>query len=219
MAGSLIARRSSELAWLVTGPLALLAVSLLPVVAARAAHPVGDWVLGAVFSALFVWADTVRMRFEVRRQSFGVTLNEIPLILGLFLLPPVTLVLARVLATGINQLRRGVAPVKSAFNLASTAACTVLATMVVSMFQPLRAAEPTAWLGLYLAGLVAIFASFAAVTGVITLVQGKIAPKDALTTFVTGVTVGLVNMTVAIVFLVLLSESIWAMLLFVVLVA
>jgi diguanylate cyclase (GGDEF)-like protein len=218
VAESFISRRSSELAWLVTGPLALVAVSLLPVIAARAEHPMGEWALGAVFFALFIWADTVRMRFEVRRQSFGVALNDIPLILGLFLLPPITLVLARVLATAVNQVRRRVSPEKSAFNIANTAACTVLATMVVGAFQPLKAAQPGTWLGLYLAGLVSIVASFAAVTGVITLVQGKISPREALTTFVSGVTVGLVNMTVAVVFLTLLAESVWATLLFVVLV-
>ncbi|WP_363260211.1 GGDEF and EAL domain-containing protein [Hamadaea sp.] len=162
------------------------------------------------------------MRFEIRRQSFGVTLVEIPLILGLFFLPPITLILVRVLATSLNQARRRMAPVKASFNIATAAACTVFAELVLGLFGQyghLDATKPMTWLGLYAAGLIGHFVSFGAVTAVITLVQGRITPRVMGTTVVTGVTVALVNMTVAIVFLILLAQSVWAMLLFVLLVA
>jgi diguanylate cyclase (GGDEF)-like protein len=219
VARSLTTRRSPEIAWLVTGPLALVAASVAAIIAAKSSRPAGDWILGLAFLGLFTWADAVRMRFEIRRQSFAVSLIEIPLLLGLFFLPPLTLIAARVLAAGIHQARMKFTPVKAGFNIVTAAAGTVCAELVLSLFVPLDATQPMTWLGLYAAGLTGTLVSFAAVTSVITLVQGKIDPKMVGSTLVTGVVIALVNMTVAIVFLILRAQSIWAMLLFVVLVA
>lgn len=81
-------RRSPDLAWLLTGPLAVFALALAAVIGLRENPAVGEWPLSALFLGLFVLADLFRLTFEVRRQTFVLTLAEIPLLLSLYHLPP-----------------------------------------------------------------------------------------------------------------------------------
>jgi len=84
-------RRSPELAWLVTGPLVILTLGIAVSIGLRSLHPWGNWPLALGFLALFIVADLSTLTFEVRRQTFTLTLVEIPLLLGLFYLAPLTL--------------------------------------------------------------------------------------------------------------------------------
>ncbi|MEV6966339.1 bifunctional diguanylate cyclase/phosphodiesterase [Hamadaea sp. NPDC051192] len=154
------------------------------------------------------------MHFEVRRQSFQASLVEIPFILGLFFLPPVTLILVRVVATSLSQVRRKMPPVKAAFNVAAAGACTVFAELVLHLFGSLSAESPRTWIALYAAGLTSHFVSMFAVTGVITIVQGRIPQRVMSSTAISGLVLALVNMTVAMVVLVLWAQSVLAVLLF-----
>src|SRR5688572_10993993 len=111
-----VVKRSPELAWLVIAPLAVLAGVLTIYIAQASINPVGEWWLAGLFFGLFLMADLSGLRFEVRRQTFVLTLIEIPLLLGLFYLPPITFILVRVVAVASIQIRRGLAPVKAVFN-------------------------------------------------------------------------------------------------------
>src|SRR5262245_39086267 len=92
-------------------------IALAAVVAMRSEEPWGSWPLAALFFVLFVLADVSGLTFEVRRQTFMVNLIEIPLLLGLFYLAPLTFVLTRVAAMIAVQLQRKSPKVKAAFNV------------------------------------------------------------------------------------------------------
>jgi diguanylate cyclase (GGDEF)-like protein len=212
------ARRSPELGWLVTGPLALASLILTFVIAARMDKPAGEWWLGLVYVGLFIAADLAPLRFQVRRNAVAAPVGEIPLLLGLVFLSPVTLILARVLAKALVYSRRKVPPVKAAFNVASVAAATVCAELIVTAYGPLRPADPQTWLILALAVLASAAVSFASVVGVITLVQGPMSPREFTSATIPNLLGALINVTVALAVLILLQQSAWALLLLIALV-
>ncbi|WP_091555817.1 putative bifunctional diguanylate cyclase/phosphodiesterase [Micromonospora pattaloongensis] len=172
-------------------------------------NPAGDWGLGFLFFVLFVSASLVVLMFEVRRQAFSVTLVEIPFLLGLFFLPPVTLILARVLASVVAQARRRVPPIKLCFNTASHAAAAALASVLVVAAGRREGDDPSTWLVLSSAVGVNVLVTLAAVVGVITLVQGRISTGELARTAVPGLIVAGINTTLGLVVLVLLQAGPW----------
>jgi len=175
------------------------------------APAVGKWALGFLFLCMFALADVAIMSFRVRRHQMSVSLAEIPFILGLALLPPVTMILARVLAKAIVYAVRRFPMVKSAFNVASAAASTVAAELVLNPFRPLDLKQPETWLLLALALFVGILVSLAALTGVITLVQGRITFHDYVRMTVPMLMSSSVNLTVALAALIMVNQSPWAL--------
>src|SRR5436190_24253356 len=106
---------------IVTFSLALAGLAVLLLVAvARMPHPVTDarvaWPLLAVGFAL---ADSFAVHVEVRDNAHSFTMNELPLMVGLFLCTPEQLVLARtvgmIVALVVVRRQR---PLKALFNLA-----------------------------------------------------------------------------------------------------
>jgi hypothetical protein len=79
-------------------------------VAARAgAAPGGGalpWAL-PVLVVLVVLAESAQVHVEIRRQTVSLSLSELPLVLGLFLLDPLPLLLARVVGGLLVTGRRG----------------------------------------------------------------------------------------------------------------
>ncbi|MCP2325642.1 diguanylate cyclase (GGDEF)-like protein [Hamadaea flava] len=215
-----VARRSSELSWLVTGPLALISIVLTSVIAARVETPIGSWGLGLVFLALFIAADVATLVFQVHRNAIVASLSEIPLVLGLAFLPPVTLIVVRVLAKALIQAHRRVPPVKAAFNVASVAANVTAAELVVTPVIPddpvarsVWLVQPTTWLLLAGAVFLSVLVSLAAVTGVIALVQGRVWTKQLANTAIAGFGVASINVVIGIVVLILMQQNPWAILL------
>ncbi len=211
-------RRSPELAWLVTGPLAVLTLGIAMTIALRSSHPVGSWPLALAFLGLFVLADLSSLTFEVRRQTFTLTLGEIPLLLGLFYLPPLTFIAVRLVAAIVIQIRRTATPVKAAFNIAllgTSAACASL--VVVSFGHPTAQslagdpALPRTWLLLTVAVMTTVLVSLAGVSGVITLVQGRIPAQQLMAVAMPGTLMAAVNTAVALVVLLALQASPWAL--------
>jgi diguanylate cyclase (GGDEF)-like protein len=172
---------------------------------------IGDWGWGLVFLGLFVLADFAIMEFRIRRNGMSVTVSEIPFLLGLALLPPVTLIIVRVLAKALVYALRRFPVVKSAFNVASIAAASAFAELLLNPFRPLKLEEPKTWLLLAVAVCIGMLISLAALTGVITLVQGWITLRDYMRIAVPLMMTGLINLTVALAALILLTQSPWAL--------
>ncbi|HEX6969320.1 MAG TPA: EAL domain-containing protein [Micromonosporaceae bacterium] len=205
------AHRSVERAWLITGPLAFFATASTFTLAAVHSRPAGEWLAGALFFGLFMAASFAVLMFEVRRQAFTMTLVEIPLILGLFFLPPVTLILSRVLALISVQVWRRVPLVKLCFNVASHAAETALASLIVLAVGPLQTEGPRTWLALAIAVSAGALLTIGGVIGVITLVQGRLSSRDFTRTVVPGLIVAGINITVGLVVLLILQQGPWAL--------
>ncbi|WP_213453122.1 putative bifunctional diguanylate cyclase/phosphodiesterase [Rhizomonospora bruguierae] len=202
--------RPQELSWLITAPLALLAGAVTAAIAVKHADPVGRWPLAAVFLVVLTLAHSNTLRLEVRRHSFTASLVDVPFLLALFYLPPVTLLVIRLLASILSQIHRKVSLVKICFNTANVAAYTALASAVVYWHGPMHADEPSTWLTLAVAVSVGFVVTAVTVVGVIALVQGTISPSELTQIVVPAILVGVVNTTVALVILIVLAESAWS---------
>ncbi len=186
----------------------------------RSPEPAGMWHIGLLFVGILMAAEFSLLSFEVRRQTFALTLIEIPLLLGLFYLPPLTFVVARVVASILSQLIRGIQPIKAAFNLALLATAASSAALVVVAFaKPVPgspvgdAGLPRTWILLSVAVLITVVISLGGVVGIITLVQGRIPPQQLATIALPGVLMAAVNTSIALVVLLALQETLWALVL------
>jgi diguanylate cyclase (GGDEF)-like protein len=206
-------RRSTDYAWLITGPLALLAVVCSTALGLLTDQPFGAWGIALCLLAGMVAAGIPVLNFVIRRQAFGVTLTEIPLVLALYYLPPLTVVLVAVLAALITQLRRKLGPAKFWFNVARAAAATSLASLVLLALPPIRGVGPGTW-GILFAGVSTItLVTLAAVVGVITLVQGWQAGWEVVRTAVPALLTAAINVSVGLIILIAVKTTWWSVLL------
>ncbi|TDC61601.1 bifunctional diguanylate cyclase/phosphodiesterase [Micromonospora sp. KC207] len=209
-----VRRRGTDLAWLITGPLAFLAVICCLLIALVAEDkPYGKWGMGLLLLTALVAAHLPVLSFIVRRQTLSATITEIPLVLALYYLPPLTLVLVATLAALIAQLRRRLGPAKFAFNVARSAAATSLAGLVLLALPPIRGVGPGTWGILFAAVSTITLVTLAAVVGVITLLQGWQAGLEVVRTSTVPLLAAAVNATVGLIILLALKATYWSLLL------
>lgn len=203
-----------ELAWLITIPLAALAVALGSTLIGDGAFPADRIPLAMLFLGLFIFAQATVLQFEVRRHGATTYLTELPLLLALFYLPPLMVVLARIISLVTVQMWQRLSPVKLAFNVSMITLSSVVAGMIVTA-QPPVGVGPRTWL--VLGGAVGASAgiSFVAVVGVITLVQGLPPARTLLRNSISVATVAAVNIAVGLVVLLVLEAQPWSALLLV----
>jgi diguanylate cyclase (GGDEF)-like protein len=217
-------RRSQDLAWLITAPLVLVAFILTLPVSLGSRHPIGRPELGLVFIGLFVAAELMLLQVEVRRQTVNLSLTEIPLLLSLFYLPPLTVLIVRLVAGGLVQAIRRTGLTKTCFNIGAFAAGTACANLIVYFYGPHQHvqanppgpfvdASPRTWLVLVAAVLINTLVTLAAVGGVIMLLQGWLASQQIVRTVAPALIVALINITVGMIMLLALEQSPWAVLL------
>src|SRR3712207_3536950 len=87
-------RRSSEYAWLLTTPMAVLAAICVVVYWVREPDWAGAWPGGIAALVAAAAANVAVLNVVIRRQTFFIPVTEIPLVLALFFLPSVTTILA-----------------------------------------------------------------------------------------------------------------------------
>ncbi|WP_144121739.1 putative bifunctional diguanylate cyclase/phosphodiesterase [Catellatospora sichuanensis] len=200
-------KRSAELAWLITGPLVLVTLGLTALTLRKSPEPLGNWLLALVFFVLFLGSELTVLQFEIRRHGFVLTLADIPFVLALAYLPPVTLLIVRVAVYALVQWRRRAVPVKAAFNVSLMAAATACANLVVLPITPVNPKDPTSWVVLMVAVLTSVVVSFVGVTGVISLVQGRFAPQETAATVVPGFIVAVITTTIGLAILLILQQG------------
>jgi diguanylate cyclase (GGDEF)-like protein len=146
--GRILARLSADQRiWALTSLMALFSVGLY-VLVVRQLQPVHVlplpwWALGAMFAL----AEVFVVQFEVRRGTVSFSLNEIPLVLGLFFAAPADLMLGQIAgAATALVLHRQQKPIKLAFNLSLLALQVCLALLlfhpILSLGDPLG---PAGW--------------------------------------------------------------------------
>ncbi|SCG35119.1 bifunctional diguanylate cyclase/phosphodiesterase [Micromonospora halophytica] len=207
------ARRPTDAAWLITGPMALLSVVCCTVLGALDPPGPDDLIPGAVVLVAMVVAGTQVLQFIVRRQALAVTLTEIPLVLAFFYLKPVTVIVIAALATGIGQLRRRLTATKAWFNVAKAGATASLASLVLLAMPPIEGVGPTTWGVLFVVVSTFALAALAAVSGVICLIQGWQAGWDMLRRAAPTLLTAAVNVAIGLVVLMVLDSNAWASLL------
>src|SRR5215467_1920639 len=115
-------RRSPELAWVISIPSMVAAIWLTSIAATHPGGPPFPTGLGltVLYLALFCAAQATTLNFDVRRYAITFSVTEIPMLLALYYVAPVTTVATRVLAAGIVLSWRRIGAVKVIFNMAST---------------------------------------------------------------------------------------------------
>jgi diguanylate cyclase (GGDEF)-like protein len=202
-------RRAAELKpWSITAVLLIVSASLaVPI--ARHSTDLGSWWLLAVLFVAFLGGQAITLRLENRRQSMTASISEIPLIISLFLLPPFGVLVARLVAAAIVIIYQVRDKTKFAFNLAAITAATAVATTVVSQAGPLTPTEPRSWLVALAAVLAADMVTYIAVSAVITVVQGQMAPR-ALLRNAALLLIALVSAVVGLLLLLAVQVSAWS---------
>ncbi|MEU5948229.1 bifunctional diguanylate cyclase/phosphodiesterase [Micromonospora sp. NPDC047465] len=211
--------RSTEYAWLITGPLAMLAVVCATVVGLVAPEPFGEWPLAVLLLVAMVAAGMPVLNFTVRRQSIGMTLNEIPLVLAFFLVRPLTVVAIYTLSAIITHLRHPSTATKFWFNVARAAAGSSLAVLVLQAFPPVQGVGPATWLTLFVAASMVNLVSLTAIAGVHTLLQGWQAGREVFRKSPPGLLAAAINIACGMIVLILIAATWWSLLLLAVLVA
>ena len=140
--------------WLLSMLMGLLAVALF--LFARDLEPFVSgglpwWSLAAIFALAEIFV--VHLRF--RRDAHTFSMNEIPIVLGLFFWSPTDVVLAQLVGAGlVLVIIRRQPPIKVAFNITQWAVATVTAAMI---FRAIASAGevvgPAGWAGAFVATL------------------------------------------------------------------
>ena len=162
--------------------LALLALALGARLLPDAPRVVEPALPSAVVLALFALVEVTVLHVQVRREAQTVALSEIPMVLGLFLLPADELVAARVVgAFAVFVLVRRSSPIKLVFNTALVAANVTLAlTVFTALGSPALDDTGRAWLAAFLAVAAAGALDAGATTLVIAAYEWQLAPVDLL---------------------------------------
>ncbi|GAB2923891.1 EAL domain-containing protein [Micromonospora polyrhachis] len=199
---------------MITGPLAMLAVvwSVVLALVGGDAEPFGPWV-AVLFLGLFVLVEFPVLHIIIRRQGFTITINEIPLILAMFYLPPLTVVLICTVGSLITQVRRRLPAAKLWFNVAKTAAATSLACLVLVAMPAIEDVGPGTWATLLLVVGTNTLVTLVAVAGVITIMQGPQAGGEVIRSAGSGLLIAAANASVGLVILICLESTGWSALL------
>jgi diguanylate cyclase (GGDEF)-like protein len=209
-AGRLSAVRSRFGPMVLTAVLAVFAVvGYLAADLGAAASPAHPFWTPLVLGCVFLLAEASHVHIEFRRQNNSISLSDIPLVLGLFLVDPLTLLIVRLAAGVVVSVIQHRPLVKAAFNLALFSAEVVVASAVFAVLGHQDIADPASWLAV-LAALAAVAAlAFSSLQAILALVDGRrplrLAGVEALQLFLIVMT----NGAVALVVLMVLRVSAW----------
>ncbi|RQX15211.1 diguanylate cyclase [Micromonospora ureilytica] len=216
-AGSPSVRRSNEQAWLITGPLAVLAIVCSFVLALAGPPPPGNLFGAVAIFAVMVATSTQVLQVVVRRQALEVIVTEIPLVLAFYYLPPLTVVLIAVMAALVGQLRRRLSAPKVWFNLARTAGAASAAGAVLVALPGIEGAGPKTWAILFAVVNVNSLISLAAISAVITLLHGWQAGWELIRNAPAPQVICAINAVIGLVILMAIESNLWSVLLIAVL--
>lgn len=204
-------RRSSEDSWIITAPLALLAVACTTLSGLIVDRPIGGWLSAVVLLVLMIVASGPVVGVVIRRQSVAVTLTDVPLLLALYFLPPLTVVIIYTLSSLITHLRHRLAAPKLWFNVARAAAGASLGTLVLHALPLTRSAGLATWLGLCLAVSMVILISISSIAAVHTLLQGWQAGRETIRALPSVALTTGINVSAGLIVLTLLQASWWSL--------
>ncbi|NES12575.1 MULTISPECIES: bifunctional diguanylate cyclase/phosphodiesterase [Micromonospora] len=204
-------RRSSEDAWIITAPLVLLAVTCATVTGLITDRPFGGWAPAALLLVVMLLASGPVVGVVIRRQSLGMTLTDLPLVLAFYFLPPLAVVLIYTLSSLVTHLRHRMAAPKLWFNVARAAAGTSLGALVLHALPPADGVAPYTWLGLCLAISMVILVSVTSIAAVQTLLVGWPAGRETIRALPSVALTTGINVSAGLIVLMLLNESWWSL--------
>ena len=153
-----------------------------------------------VFALLFGAAEMFVLHVQIRREARTVSLSDIPLVAGLFMLTPTDLLIARLLGPLlVFALHRRQGLLKLAFNAALLLAEVSLAVGVFHLLIGAIPTGPRSWLAAYVAVTAAGAFAAMAVTIVIGVAEGVLAGRDVWSAAGSGATVAVMLTTLGLV--------------------
>jgi len=158
---------------------------------------------------VFYLAESYVMHIHFRRQAHTVSLNEVGLVFGLFLVEPGGLLAAMLVGSAAALgLRRRQRPVKLAWNLAQFGFTTSLAIVVFHAVADLgHPLGPAGWGGAVLATSVASLAGIALVTLAIAVAEHEIDLSELPATTILSLVATIATTSLALVSLVIVDVS------------
>ncbi len=210
-----------------SGGVLVLAVCLWSLLALAAPGPNGPeggsgyrWDVLVLLAAGFLLTEAVQLHVEVRRQALSLSLSEIPLVVGLFLVPASGVLACRLVGGLLVAVWRRTTPSKTVFNAITATAEVAAVFLVFETLQGHRSdllAGPAAWSAAYAALLVGTLLSGVLVILAIRRLQGGLARADLTLMAAPALVSSLLNTTIALVVLIVLQADRRAGLLLVVL--
>uniref|UniRef100_A8M549 Diguanylate cyclase/phosphodiesterase with GAF sensor n=1 Tax=Salinispora arenicola (strain CNS-205) TaxID=391037 RepID=A8M549_SALAI len=210
-------RRPVEQVWLITAPLAMVAVLCSTFLLLAAESPPGNLAIAAVLFVMMVVAGTVVLQIVVRRQALEVIATEIPLVLAFYYLPPLTVVALMVLSALVAQHWRRLGAVKVGFNVARTGAAASLGGVVLVGLSGVDGAGPRTWAVLFAVVTVNSVVSLIAISGVVSLLHGWQTGWELVRRSPVPLMVNFINVVIGLILLLALESTWWSMLLIAVL--
>jgi diguanylate cyclase (GGDEF)-like protein len=163
--------------------------------------------LPVLFYVAFVVAERAQAHVEIRRQTFSLSLIEIPLLLGVFLLPAGWLLVSRLLAGATILVWRRTASVKARFNLALWALEPTLAVICVHALSGGATQGPRAWIAGAVTLLVVDVVDSFAVIAAMSVMQSRVQDEQVRMLLPATALSGAVNGTIGLIALVLVEAD------------
>ncbi|MBA3252034.1 MAG: GAF domain-containing protein, partial [Geodermatophilaceae bacterium] len=183
------------------GTVALWHVARLPLVLSFDLAP---WLTLVV---AFLAAELAQFHIEVRKQTFSMSLSELPLVLGTILLGPLATVSSRVLGSAIAMLLRRDPPTKVAINLCVFALESTVFSAVLYSFSDRDILTPQTWAAIMIAVVIALLLSFSQVTVIVGWTQGWLSSRRLIQIVSPIIIVGLISSATAIVVAIVLRTD------------
>jgi diguanylate cyclase (GGDEF)-like protein len=171
--------------------------------------PQPAWLLGVLFVAFLV-AESTLLHIEFRKQALSISLSEIPLVVGLFLVNPAQLVGVRVLAVVAVAVWQRRSLTKSVFNVTLAAAEVVIVEAIFTAFGSTDVTSPLSWLAVLAAVVTGGALGVCSIQAVIRLSQGPQRLAGEVGRLVLVPAIGITNSIAALVILLVLHASVWA---------
>jgi diguanylate cyclase (GGDEF)-like protein len=174
------------------------------------------WLLPVLFGAFLV-AESTLMHVEFRKQTNVISLSELPLVVGLFLVSPLALVVVRLAAVAAVLVKQRRDRFKIFFNLVLFATEVVVAYAIFRLFGNPDVTHPLSWLAVLVAVLALTVLSTVAIQTVIRLAQGPQPLGGVAAQLVISLAIAVANGVSALIVLLVLRASAWGGLLLAVL--
>ncbi len=168
----------------------------------------------------YVVAERTQLFVEVRKQAFVLAAGEIPLVVGLLTVAPHSLLAARLTAKCIVLSTRRPGVGKSVFNLGVDAADIAVAAAVVAAVESGPSVRsPLTWLAVYLGVAAACIVATGLVAAAIGFTDRNFRARQIVAATVPAVVVGIINTTVGLIAVLVVTINAWASILLVVVAA
>jgi diguanylate cyclase (GGDEF)-like protein len=205
-------RRSQRLAWLIAGPLFVVALGIGIPVAINGSQVNRNIAYVPLFAAMFAVSRINFLQFGIRRQVIYISLVDLPLILALWYLSPGGVLIAGAVGFAASLVINRIPPTKFAFNLASYTAGVAIANLIVAAWG-LNGAGPRTWVVLAGAVYGQTQTMLLSIIGVIAIVEGPSQVRQLRRSAVFGIVVTAINVVVGLIVLLALRTNGWAILL------